>query len=91
MLQPTGYGNPEPYFTARNLTVKSKRIIGADGKHLKLSLTDGWLTMDAICFRFGFLISQLPPQIDILFAFERNFYNGQVYLQLNVKDIKASE
>lgn len=91
LLQPTGYGNPECYFIARNLMVRSKRAIGADSKHLKLSLSDGWQTMDAICFRFGYLFSQLPPRVDVLFSFERNYYNGQVTLQMNVKDIQASE
>ena len=91
LLQPTGYGNPEPYFITRNLTVKTRRAIGSDAKHLKLSLTDGWLTMDAICFRFGYLVNLLPSKIDILYSFERNLYNGQVSLQLNVKDIKASQ
>lgn len=90
-LQPTGYGNPETYFVARNLTVKSRRAIGSDNRHLKLAVTDGWFTIDAICFRFGHLVTALPPKVDLLFAFERNIYNGQVYLQLNVKDIQASE
>jgi single-stranded-DNA-specific exonuclease len=90
-LQPTGYGNPETFFVARNLTVKTRRAIGSDNRHLKLAVTDGWFTIDAICFRFGHLVTTLPPKVDLLFSFERNFYNGQVYLQLNVKDIQASE
>lgn len=90
-LQPTGYGNPETFFVARNLTVKTRRAIGSDNRHLKLAVTDGWFTIDAICFRFGHLLTALPPKVDLLFSFERNFYNGQVYLQLNVKDIQASE
>jgi single-stranded-DNA-specific exonuclease len=90
-LQPTGYGNQEPYFVARNLTVKNKRAIGAEGKHLKMTLSDGWLMMDAICFRYGYLLYVLPDKVDVLFSFERNIYNGQTYLQMNVKDIKASE
>ncbi len=89
-IQPTGYGNPEPYFVARRLTVKSKKAIGVEGKHLKMSVTDGWLTMDAICFRFGYLLNHLPEKVDVLFSFERNYYNGQVYLQINVKDIQTS-
>jgi single-stranded-DNA-specific exonuclease len=91
LLQPTGYGNPEPYFVARNLIVKNKRAIGSEGKHLKMTLSDGWLTLDAICFRYGFLLNALPDRVDVLFSFERNIYNGQVYLQMNVKDIKSSE
>lgn len=91
MLQPTGYGNPEPTFICRNLNVRSKRAIGADGKHLKLSVSDGWLSAEAICFRSGYLFQNLPTKVDLLFTFERNEYNGVVNFQLNVKDIQASQ
>ena len=90
-LQPTGYGNPDPAFVCRNLTIRSKRAIGADGKHLKLTVTDGWLSAEAICFRSGYLIQSLPAKVDLLFTFERNEYNGTISFQLNVKDIQASQ
>lgn len=89
-FQPTGYGNPDALFVARNLTVRSRRTVGAEGRHLKLTVTDGWQTMDAICFRFGYLAPILPPRVDLLFSFEKNSYNGQTYFQLNVKDIQES-
>jgi single-stranded-DNA-specific exonuclease len=89
-LQPTGYGNPEPVFISRNVKVQSKRTVGADGKHLKLSLTDGRFTFDAIGFRLGDLLPNLPPMVDVLYTFEVNEYNGRKNLQLNLKDIKAA-
>ena len=39
-LEPTGYGNREASFVARGVKVKSSRTVGADAKHLKLSLED---------------------------------------------------
>jgi len=89
-LQPTGYGNPEPVFISRGVKVQSKRTVGMDGKHLKLTLTDGRFTVDAIGFRFGDLIEDLPPLVDVLFTFEANVYNGRTSLQLNLKDIKPA-
>ncbi len=89
-LQPTGMGNPTPIFMTRNLEVKRQRAIGQDGAHLKMSVTDGRITYDAIAFRQGHWIAQLPPRIDLMYTFESNEFNGQVTLQLNVKDIKAS-
>jgi single-stranded-DNA-specific exonuclease len=89
-LQPTGYGNPEPVFISRQVNVKSKRTVGADAKHLKLSLTDGRYTFDAIGFRLGGLFADLPSQVDVLYTFEANEYNGRTSLQLNLKDIKAA-
>jgi len=89
-LQPTGYGNPEPVFISRKVKVQSSRAVGAEGKHLKLSLTDGRVTVDAIGFRLGDLLPNLPPLVDVLYTFEVNEYNGRASLQLNLKDIKPA-
>jgi len=93
-LQPAGYGNPEPVFITRGVKVKSKRAVGAEGKHLKLTLTDGRFTLDAIGFRigdrFGNLLENLPPVLDVLYTFEANEFNGRTSLQLNLKDIKPA-
>ena len=90
-LQPTGMGNPMPLFMSRGLRVSRQRAIGSDGAHLKLSVTDGRITYDAIAFRQGHWLAQLPPLIDVIYAFELNEFNGQVSLQLNVKDIRPAE
>jgi len=89
-LQPTGYGNPEPVFITRNVKVRSKRAVGMEGKHLKLSLTDGRYTVDAIGFRLGEQFEDLPSQLDVLYTFEANEFNERISLQLNLKDIKAA-
>jgi single-stranded-DNA-specific exonuclease len=89
-LQPTGMGNPTPIFMSSGLRVTRQKAIGADGAHLKLSVTDGKITYDAIAFRQGHWIAQLPPLIDMMYTFELNEFNGQVSLQLNVKDIRKS-
>ena len=90
-LQPTGMGNPAPVFMSSGLKVNHQKAVGADGSHLKLSVTDGKITYDAIAFRQGYWIARLPPRIDIMYTFELNEFNGQVSLQLNVKDIRASQ
>jgi single-stranded-DNA-specific exonuclease len=89
-LQPTGMGNPTPIFMSNGLKVTRQKAIGADGSHLKLSVTDGKITYDAIAFRQGYWVAQLPPLIDMMYTFELNEFNGQVSLQLNVKDIRKS-
>ncbi|MEW6240959.1 MAG: single-stranded-DNA-specific exonuclease RecJ [Chloroflexota bacterium] len=90
LLEPTGYGNPSPVFVARGIKVQSSRPVGADGRHLKLALTDGRITFDAIGFRLGHLQPDLPPRVDVLFILEVNEYNGNTRLQLNLKDIKPA-
>jgi single-stranded-DNA-specific exonuclease len=89
-LQPTGYGNRPVHFVSRNLKVMRKQPVGRDYSHLKMTLTDGRITYDAIAFRQGHWSEKLPPRIDVLYAFELNEYNGRASLQLNVRDIKAA-
>ncbi len=53
-LEPTGYGNRDAAFVARNAKVKSSRTVGSDGKHIKLVLEDdNKYTHDCIGFRLG--------------------------------------
>ncbi len=90
-LEPTGYGNREASFVARGVKVKSSRTVGADAKHLKLSLEDeNKFSHDAIGFKLGHWHNNLPPRVDILFTYETNEYNGRVSYQLNLKDIRAA-
>ena len=89
-LQPTGYGNPEAVFVTRNVRISSSRAVGTEGKHLKLAVTDGHITFDAIGFRLGHLQSELPPNVDLIYTFETNEFNGRTSLQLNLKDIKPA-
>jgi single-stranded-DNA-specific exonuclease len=90
-LEPTGYGNRDAAFIARNVKVKTSRTVGAEGKHLKLVLEDeNFYTHDCIGFRLGEWAKNMPPRLDILFTYEVNEYNGRTGYQLNLKDMKAS-
>ncbi|NUM49355.1 MAG: single-stranded-DNA-specific exonuclease RecJ, partial [Anaerolineales bacterium] len=90
LLQPTGYGNPDPVFVARGVKVVNSRPVGRDSSHLKLTLGDGKKVLDAIAFKFGHWQGNMPPRVDVMFTFERNEYQGYVNLQLNVRDLKAT-
>jgi single-stranded-DNA-specific exonuclease len=89
-LQPTGYGNPQAVFISRDLRVTGHRAVGKDSAHLKLIVTDGWVTFDAIAFRQGSWLRHMPERVDLLYTFEKNEYNGLTSLQLNVRDIKPA-
>ena len=90
-LEPTGYGNPDAVFVSRNVKVKSSRTVGADAKHLKLTLADErGATFDSIGFRLGHLRDTLPARVDVLYHFEANEWNGKRSLQLNLKDVKTA-
>lgn len=90
MLQPTGQENPEAVFASRGLRVTKASTVGAEGKHLRLTVTDSKITYDAIAFRMGDRKATMPERIDLVYVFEKNEYNGRVSLQLNVRDFKES-
>lgn len=89
-LQPTGAGNPDAMFVSRGLQVVRAKTVGADAKHLKLTVSDGRITYDGIAFRQGHWSENLPNRIDILYQFEKNVFNGRESLQLNIRDIKPA-
>lgn len=90
-LEPTGYGNPDAVFVTRDVKVKAARTVGAEGRHLKLSLEDSrGAVYDGIGFRLGGLQASLPPRVDVMFTLEANEWNRRTTLQLNLKDIKAA-
>jgi single-stranded-DNA-specific exonuclease len=100
LLQPTGRGNPSALFVSRGLKIRSARTVGQDQAHLKMTVTDGVITYDAIAFRQGHLKDILPPRIDLVYSFEwdeykRNlnrqdsFYSAPPF-QLKVRDIRPT-
>lgn len=89
-LQPTGQSNPQALFVSRGLRVIRSRAVGREANHLKLTVTDGYVTYDAIAFRMGDWQEKMPDAIDILYTFETNEFNGRTSLQLNIKDLHPS-
>jgi single-stranded-DNA-specific exonuclease len=90
-LQPTGSENPDAVFVSRGLGVKGCRKVGSDGSHLKLTVSDGRITYDAIAFRKGDWADRMPKLIDLMYTYETNYFNGRESLQLKVRDLKSSE
>ena len=89
-LAPFGYGNREPVFVSRGVSVRDSRIVG--NEHLKLLLSDGQIAWDAIGFRQGSWLSSLPKRIDVAYQLESRTFNNEARLQLNIKDLQpASE
>jgi single-stranded-DNA-specific exonuclease len=89
-LEPTGYGNPQALFCSRDLIVRNSRTVGKENNHLKMTVSDGWVTYDAIAFRQGRWQEHMPSQIDLMYTFEVNEFRGRKTLQLNVRDLKPS-
>jgi single-stranded-DNA-specific exonuclease len=89
-LEPCGYANPQPLFVSRGVPVRTHRAVGREGRHLKLALSDGSATWDAIAFRQGEWAGRLPATIDVAYYLEVNEWNDRRQLQLNVQDIRPA-
>jgi single-stranded-DNA-specific exonuclease len=89
-LKPTGLGNPAVQFCARNLAHKKPlQRIGANKQHVKLWVTDGTTTHEAVWWNAG--NGSLPVgRFDLAFAPSLNEFNGRTSVQLKVLDWRPS-
>ncbi len=90
-LEPYGEANKMPVFMYRNLKIDSIRAL-SEGKHLKLTLKDDNLVIDAIGFNMGHLAEEylLGDKIDVVGSLEINSFNNRETVQINLKDIRKS-
>ena len=89
---PFGPKNMKPVFMLKNVKDTGyARKVGGDETHLKLKVTDGTYSFNAIGFNLGEWYSKiaLGNLFDIVFTLEENTWNGKTTLQLSVKDIKV--
>lgn len=90
LLEPFGYGNPEPVLGARRLDFQNARVVG--NNHLKVRLKQRSMYIDAIGFDLGKFIEHLDSSmlLDAAFTPTINEWNGGRYLQLNLKAFRPS-
>ncbi len=91
---PFGPGNPNPVFVSRRCSTHgSVKVVG--NKHLKFKVTQGQGNggLPAIAFQQGHHHREMlsGKYFDLAYQVEENEWNGQVNMQLNVKDIKFYE
>lgn len=88
-MAPFGEANPNPSFGCMALRIADIKTMGG-GKHLKLRLTDGSLSVEAVWFGYGELAAQYNAGdvVDIAFVPDINVWNGTEKVQLYIKDIK---
>jgi single-stranded-DNA-specific exonuclease len=90
-LEPFGAGNPRPVFMTRGFRVMSEPQIIKD-QHLKLRVSgDDNRPLEAIWWRGVEEIEATPQmnqRIDLAYEFEANRWQGDIRLQLNVRDMR---
>jgi len=83
---PFGQDNPEPVWAVCGVKAIDSRILKE--KHLKLTLSDGKFSREAIGFN---LAEKLPSgPIDVAFTLQENVWNGRTTVQLNIRDIRPA-
>lgn len=91
-LAPFGVGNPEPLFCS-DVEVKDARVVGSEGKHLKLLVSNDLKQkmFSAIAFNQGSQLEKIQKNTKITLAYSltMNQWNGTQSLELKVKDIKC--
>jgi single-stranded-DNA-specific exonuclease len=92
-LSPFGIGNPEPTFVS-NGVIEDIRLVGGEGKHLKLKISDPktGLKFGGIGFGLGENAKHfhIGSKIDIAHVIAKDDWNGDRQLQLKIKDIKKT-
>jgi single-stranded-DNA-specific exonuclease len=95
-LEPFGPQNMTPTFVSKNLVTTGKsRIVGNDGLHLKLELTDpkSGVVVPGIAFNLGHFADDIiaGKAIDIAYSIDINHWKGTETIQLMVKDIQFTD
>lgn len=90
-FEPFGPGNMNPVFLTKGVLAAERRIVGQT--HLKLKLFDPDTPsrlFEAIGFGLGKYFEQIDDGIpfDVVYSLEVNEWNGQISMQLNLKDIR---
>lgn len=90
-MEPFGEGNKMPIFLYKNMKVDSIRSL-SEGKHLKLTLKDGNTVLQAIGFNMGELANEylIGDKVDVVGHLEINEFNGNITVQMNLKDIRRA-
>jgi len=90
-MQPTGCGNPAPVFRAEAEVIEA-RAVGAEGAHLKLTLSQDNHRLGGIAFREGARAAALGEgaRADVLFVPTLNSYMGRTTAQLEVRALSET-
>lgn len=93
-FEPFGVGNDAPHFLLSDVSLHDYRTVGADKKHLKLTmrLNDG-KKVDAIGFKLGSFASQLngSKTLDLVCEIDENEWQGKKSVQLKIADFRVAE
>ena len=92
LLEPFGEDNPSPRIAMRNLSLqRPPRLIGKENNHLKLFVTDGRQTAEAVGWQMSDYFISLKNQnirLDLAFDPEISEWDNTPCIQLNIADLQ---
>lgn len=90
-FEPGGIGNATPCFVTFDVKVLDSKIVGQEGKHLKLLLQKGGKKFSSIAFGLGSktVITSPGNTIDIVYSVSADNWMGNDNIQLKLRDLKA--
>ena len=93
LLEPFGEQNPEPALATLGVRIVSLRVVGDQGKHLQLQVSDGSRYVPAIAFRQGHRVTEFEVGqfVDLIYRPNLNEWQGQTSLQLVVQAIRPGQ
>jgi len=91
MLEPFGFGNPEPLLGSKGLEILYPKIV--KDSHLKMKLKQNNQSIDAIGFNMASFFENLAVtnRVDAVFTPTVNEWEGVRSIQLNVKALRPSQ
>jgi len=93
-LGPFGMGNPKPKFATGWLRLAAEpRVVGRNGEHLQMLVTDGKTTRKAVGFGLAKHLGAITAKEMFRLAFEpiANEFNGSVNAELKIIDFQVAE
>ena len=93
LLRPFGMDFQKPVYLLEDLSATTIRKIGAAKNHMKLELSVGEHSLDAIGFGLGHIADQLTPgvKLSVVGDLQVNEWNGNKKPQLLIGDIRSDD
>ena len=87
MLSPFGLGNSLPVFSSKETLITGIKSIGKNNQHLKLMLRDDTKCFEALIWNYeNNFAFNLGDKIKAAYTPKLNHFNGETFIQLEVKD-----
>ncbi|HUD09723.1 MAG TPA: single-stranded-DNA-specific exonuclease RecJ [Patescibacteria group bacterium] len=93
-LAPFGMANPEPTFLTKNLTITDIRVVGKDGKHLKIQFKsqNSEFRIYGIAFGMGEDSKlKIGDKVDAVYTLSDNSWGDRQNIELKIKDAQSTQ